>query len=66
MNFSKLFPKLKIAFSLAFKLVSKFASCPVAAADIAGVGFTLTTTNAEEIPVVVIVEGEVRVKNYCC
>ena len=38
-----------------------FASCPVAATDIAGAGFILTIPDAEDIVVVVIVEGEVRV-----
>ena len=50
-----------MAFSIAFNLVSKFASCPVAAADIAGAGFILTLRDAEEIATIVIVEGEVRV-----
>ena len=61
MNFCKVFANLKIAFSIAFNLVSKFASCLVAATDLAGAGFTLTTPDAEEIAVVVIVEGEVGV-----
>ena len=52
---------MKIAFSIAFNLVSKFASCPVAATDIAGAGFKLTIPDAEEMDLVVIVEGEVRV-----
>ena len=34
---------------------------PLAATDIAGAGFTLTISNAEEIAVVMIVEGDVRV-----
>ena len=50
-----------MAFSIAFNLVSKFASCAVAATDIAGAGFILTLPDAEEIAVVEIVEGEVRV-----
>ena len=50
-----------MAFSIAFNLVSKFTSCPVAVTDIAGAGFILTIPDAEEIAVVVIVEGEVRV-----
>ena len=50
-----------MAFSIAFNLVSKFASCPVAATDIAGAEFILTIPDPEEIAVVVIVEGEVRV-----
>ena len=50
-----------MAFSIAFNLVSKFASCPVAAADIAGAEFILTLRDAEEIATIVIVEGEVRV-----
>ena len=53
-----------MAFSIAFKLVSKFASCPVAATDIAGAGFILIMPDAEAIAVVVIVEGEVRVTIY--
>ena len=43
-NFPKVLPNLKMAFSIAFSLVSKFASCPVAATDIAGAGFILTIT----------------------
>ena len=50
-----------MTFSIAFNLVPKFSSCPVAAADIAGAGFLLTIPDAEAIAVVVIVEGEVRV-----
>ena len=50
-----------MAFFIAFNLVSKFASCPVPATDIAGAGFILTIPDAEEIAVAVIVEGEVRV-----
>ena len=50
-----------MAFSITFNLVSKFASCPVAAADIAGAGFIITLRDAEEIATIVIVEGEVRV-----
>ena len=50
-----------MAFSIAFNLVSKFVSCPVAAADIAGAEFVLTLRDAEEIATIVIVEGEVRV-----
>ena len=50
-----------MTFSVAFNLVSKFTSCPVAAADVAGAGFILTIHDAEEIAVAVIVEGEVRV-----
>ena len=50
-----------MSFSIAFNLVSKFASCPVAAADIAGAEFILTLRDAEEIATIVIVEGEVRV-----
>ena len=45
-------------FFIAFNLVSKFASFPVAATDIDGAGFTLTTSDAEKI---VIAEGVVRV-----
>ena len=47
--------------SISFNLVSKFASCPVAPTDITGVGFILTVPDGEEVAVVVIVEGEVRV-----
>ena len=61
MNFSKLLPNLQIGFSIAFKLISKLASCAVAATGIAGVGFVLTIPYAEEIAVVVIVEKKVRV-----
>ena len=61
MNFSNVLPNLKMAFSIAFNLVSKFASCPVAATDIAGAGFILTIPDAAEMAVVVIVEGEIRV-----
>ena len=50
-----------MAFFIAFNLVSKFASYPAVATDIAGAGFILTIPNAEEIAVTVIVEGEVRV-----
>ena len=51
-----------MAFSIAFNLVSKFASCPLAATDIVGAGYILTIPDAEAIAVVVIVdEGEVRV-----
>ena len=51
-----------MAFSIAFNLVSKFASCPVAATNIVGAWFMLTIPDAEEVAVVVIVEGgEVRV-----
>ena len=62
MNFSNVLPNLKMAFSIAFNLVSKFASCPVAATNIVGAWFMLTIPDAEEVAVVVIVEGgEVRV-----
>ena len=51
-----------MAFSISFNLVSKFASCPVAATNIAGALFMLTIPDAEEVAVVVTVEGgEVRV-----
>ena len=50
-----------MAFSIASNLVTKFASCPVAAIDIAGAGFKLIIIEAEEIAVVVIVEREVKV-----
>ena len=46
-------------FSIAFNIVSKFASCPVAATDIAGTGFILTIPDADEMAVVV--EGDARV-----
>ena len=46
-------------FSIAFNLVSKFVSCPVAATDIAGTGFILTIPDADEMAVVV--EGDARV-----
>ena len=66
MNFSNvpprpLLPNLKTTFSIEFNLALKFASCPVAATDIAGTGFILTIPDAEEIAVLVVVEGEVRV-----
>ena len=61
MNFSNVLPNLKMAFSIAFNLISKFTSCPVAATDIAAAGFMLTIPDAEAIVVVVIAEGEVRV-----
>ena len=61
MNFSNVLPNFQKAFSIAFNLVSKFAFCPVAVTDIAGAGFILTIPDAEEIAVVIIVEGEVRV-----
>ena len=51
-------------FSIAFNIVSKFASCPVAATDIAGTGFILTIPDADEMAVVV--EGDARVTKYCC
>ena len=47
-----------MAFSIVFSLVSKFASCPVAATDIAGAGFTLTILVPKEITVAVIVEEQ--------
>ena len=61
MNFSNVLPNLKIVFSIAFNRVSKFASGPVAVTDIAGAGFILTTPDAEERAVQMIVEEEVRV-----
>ena len=61
MNIFNVLPNLKMAFSIAFNLVPKCASCPVAATDIAGAGFIVTIPDAEEMAVVVIVEGEVRV-----
>ena len=60
-NFFNVHPNLKKAFSIAFNLDSKFASCPVTATDITRVGFILTITDVEEIAVVLLVEGEVRV-----
>ena len=59
MNLSKVLPNLNLVFSI---LVSKCASCPVAARDIAGIGFIPTIPDTEEIAVAVIAEGEVRVK----
>ena len=50
-----------MAFSIAFSLVSKFASCPVAATDIARAGFTLTILVPKEITVAVIVEEQIGV-----
>ena len=50
-----------MAFSIACYLVSKFASCPLAATDIVGARFIFTIPDAEAIAVVVIVVGEVRV-----
>ena len=61
MNFSNVLPNLKIVFSMAFNIVSKFASGPVAVTDIAGAGFILTTPDAEERAAQMIVEEEVRV-----
>ena len=42
-------------------MVSKFASCPVAATGIAEAKFILTITDAEKIAVAVKVAGELRV-----
>ena len=42
MSFSNVLPNLKMTFFIAFNLVAKFASCPVATTDIAGAGFILT------------------------
>ena len=61
MNFSKVLYYLKLAFSISFNIVSKFASCPVASKDIAGAGSILTIAEAEGISVVVIVVAKVRV-----
>ena len=61
MNISKVLPNLKMAFSIAFNLVSKFASCHIAATDIAGAEFILTIPDSVEIGIVVIVEGEISV-----
>ena len=49
-------------FSIAFYLVSKLRSCPVTATEKAGAGFRLIISDAEEIAVVVTVEGEIRVE----
>ena len=57
MNFSNVLPNLKMTLFIAFNLVSKFSSCPVAATDIAGAGLILTIPGAEEIAVAVAVEG---------
>ena len=46
-GFSNILPSLKMAFFIVFNLVSKFASWPVAATDIAGAGFILTIPDAE-------------------
>ena len=59
-NFSNIVPNLKIAFPIALNLVSKFASCHLAAIDITGTGFVLIIPYAEETAVVVIVQLEVR------
>ena len=61
MNFSKLLSNLKMAFAVAFNLVSKLASCLVAATVIVGAEFIFNIPDTEEIVVVVIVEEEVRV-----
>ena len=61
MNISNVLPNLKMAFSIAFNLVSKYASCPVATTGVAGPGFILTIPDAEDTAAIVIVEGEVRV-----
>ena len=50
-----------MAFSIAFNLVSKLRSCPVAEIGIAGAGFILTISGAEKIAAVVIVDGELSV-----
>ena len=55
MNFSKVLSNLKIAFLIVLNLVSKFASCYVAATHVPGVGFILTLADAEEIAVVAII-----------
>ena len=47
-NFSKIVPNLKIAFSIALNLVLKVASCHLATIDITGTGFVLTIPYAEE------------------
>ena len=47
-------------FSIAFNLVSKLRSYPIAAIDTAGAEFILTVPDAGEIAFAVIVEDEVR------
>ena len=54
-----------MGFSIAFNLVSKFASCPVAATDIAGAGFILTIPDAEEIAAVVIDKSNKNIAVSC-
>ena len=61
MYLSDVLPNLKMEFSIAFNLVSKFASYHVAATDMAGAGFILTRSDTQEIAVVMLVEGKVRV-----
>ena len=61
MYLSDVLPNLKMEFSIAFNLVSKFASCHVAATVMAGAGFILTRSDTQEIAVVMLVEGKVRV-----
>ena len=61
MNFSKVFPNLKMTFSITFRLVLKLRSYLVATTYLAGTGFLLNMPYVEEIPTVVIVEEEVRV-----
>ena len=61
MNFSNVLPNFHIAFSIAFNLVLKFASCPVATTDIVGAGCILTIPDAEAIAAQMVVEEEVRV-----
>ena len=47
-----------MTFFIAFILVSKLRSCPVAAIDIAGAGIKLIIPDAKEIAVVVIIFDE--------
>ena len=58
-NFYKVLPDFKNVFYIAFNLVSKFLSYPVASTGIAK--FILTISDAEEIAVAVIVEAQLRV-----
>lgn len=58
MSFSTLLLNLKMTFFIAFILVSKLRSCPVAAIDLAGAGIKLIIPDAKEIAVVVIIFQE--------
>ena len=57
----KVVPNMKKTFSIAFNLVSKLRSFLIAATGIAGAGFILTISDAEGIPVAVIVVERLRV-----